>query len=58
MVAIWQAMQKPEQNAERKPQRYQPLLWNDETRVRARSQSTTVRRAPSAQRPKDRRDVS
>lgn len=58
MVAIWRAMQKPEQNAERKPQRYQPLLWNDETRVRARPQSATVRRSPSAQRPKDRRDVS
>jgi uncharacterized protein (DUF2336 family) len=58
MVAIWQAMQKSEQNVERKPQRYQPLLWNDETRVRARPQSATVRRPPTAQRPKDRRDVS
>jgi hypothetical protein len=58
MVAIWQALQKPEQKAERKPPRYQPLLWNDETRVRARPQSAAVRRPPSAQRPKDRRDVS
>jgi uncharacterized protein (DUF2336 family) len=58
MVAIWQAMQEPEHKAERKPARYQPLLWNDETRVRARPQNATVRRPPSVQRPKDRRDVS
>ncbi len=58
MVAIWQAMQEPEQIAERKPPRYQPLLWNDETRVRARPASPSVRRAPAVPRPKDRRDVS
>jgi uncharacterized protein (DUF2336 family) len=58
MVAIWQAMQKPEQKVERKPTRYQPLLWNDETRARARPASATARRAPAVDRPKDRRDVS
>jgi uncharacterized protein (DUF2336 family) len=58
MVAIWQALQKPEPVAERKPARYQPLLWNDENRVRARPASATVRRAPALPRPKDRRDVS
>jgi uncharacterized protein (DUF2336 family) len=58
MVAIWQALQKPEPKAERKPARYQPLLWNDETRVRARPAGATTRRAPAASRPKDRRDVS
>jgi uncharacterized protein (DUF2336 family) len=58
MVAIWQSMQKSERKEERKPARYQPLLWNDETRVRARQPSATVRRAPSTQRSTDRRDVS
>lgn len=58
MVAIWQAMQQAEHKEERKPARYQPLLWNDDTRVRARQPSAAVRRAPSTERPKDRRDVS
>lgn len=50
MAAIWQAMQKSERQEERKPARYQPLLWNDEARAGARSASVTVRRAPSTQR--------
>ncbi|HEX4409797.1 MAG TPA: hypothetical protein VH206_13575 [Xanthobacteraceae bacterium] len=66
MVAIWQAMQKVERQEvsttdreqERKPARYQPLLWNDEGRVRARTTSVTTRRAPAPQRSNDRRDVS
>jgi hypothetical protein len=58
MVAIWQGLQKAERADERKPARYQPLLWNDEGRVRARTAIATVRRAPATQRSTNRRDVS
>jgi hypothetical protein len=54
MVAIWQALH----NAARVPVRHQPLFWNDETRVRARTATTIVRRAPSTQRSTGRRDAS
>lgn len=56
MVAIWQALQTA-RKPERKPVRHQPLFYNDE-RVRARSASATVRRAPAPQRATVRRDVS
>jgi hypothetical protein len=67
MVAIWQALQKAErqelpsaaaQSEERKPARYQPLLYNDEGRARPRATSVTTRRTPAPQRSTDRRDVS
>jgi uncharacterized protein (DUF2336 family) len=54
MVAIWQALHKEE----RAVPRHQPLLWNDEARVRARTATATVRRAPSTQRANERRDAS
>jgi hypothetical protein len=53
MVAIWQAL-KP---GERAAAKHQPLSWNDDTYQRARS-DVTVRRAPAASRPNERRDVS
>ena len=56
MVVIWQAMQT---RARRTAQRnISPLLYNDEPRARARTTAATVRRAPAAQRPNTRRDVS
>lgn len=56
MVSIWQALQTA-RKPERKPARHQPLFYNDE-RVRVRSVSATVRRAPAPQRAPVRRDVS
>jgi len=52
MVAIWQALAKPERAAAR----HQPLLWDDETRVRDRPAVTT--RTPAAAQTKQRRDAS
>jgi uncharacterized protein (DUF2336 family) len=54
MVAIWQAMQQGARSAAQ----HSPLLYNDEPRARARTTVATVRRAPAAQRPNTRRDVS
>ena len=54
MVAIWQALQ----NNDRAAARHRPLMWNDEARARARTATATVRRAPAAQRPGERRDAS
>lgn len=54
MVAIWQALQKDE----RATRQHRPFLGNDEARIRARTASAAVRRAPSAQRPTERRDAS
>ncbi len=54
MVAIWQALQRHEHS----PCQHRPLLWNDEARARARSATAMVRRAPSTQRPGERRDAS
>ena len=53
IVAIWQALQRHE----RATARLRPLLWNDDTRGRARTATATVRRAP-AQPPNERRDAS
>ena len=57
MVAIWQAL-NTERKAERTTTRHQPLLWNDDARVRARSDAATAPRAPAPQRSNDRRDAS
>jgi uncharacterized protein (DUF2336 family) len=54
LVAIWQALR----TAERKAGKHQPVFWNDEARVRARTASVTVQRAPSSQRLPGRRDAS
>jgi hypothetical protein len=54
MVAIWQALQTDERAASA----HRPLLWNDEARAPARTATATVRRAPSGQRPNQRRDAS
>jgi uncharacterized protein (DUF2336 family) len=53
MVAIWQALH----GNERTVAQHRPLLWNDE-RNRARTATDAVRRAPIAQRPRERRDAS
>jgi hypothetical protein len=53
MVAIWQALH----GNERAMAQHKPLLWNDE-RSRARTATDAVRRAPIAQRPRERRDAS
>jgi hypothetical protein len=53
VVAIWQSLRKTESTVP-----YQPLHWNDEARTRARAATATVRRAPAAQRPNERRDAS
>ncbi len=55
MVAIWQALA---QEASTPRLQHRPLLWNDEARAGARTATATVRRAPVAQRPSERRDVS
>jgi hypothetical protein len=52
MVAIWQSL-----TAEEHAAKHQPLLWNDDTRLRARP-AAAVRHAPAAQHPKERRDAS
>jgi hypothetical protein len=54
MVAIWQSLPQNEHAAV--PHR--PLHWDDEARARARSATATVRRAPAAHRPGERRDAS
>jgi hypothetical protein len=54
MVAIWRSLRQ----SERAATAHRPLHWNDEARARARSATATVRRAPAAQRPSERRDVS
>ena len=54
MVAIWQALHRNE----RAVARHRPLLWNDETRERARTATAAVRRTPPAQRSNERRDAS
>jgi uncharacterized protein (DUF2336 family) len=54
MVAIWRSLRR----SERAATAHRPLHWNDEARARARSATATVRRAPAAQRPSERRDVS
>jgi hypothetical protein len=56
MVAIWQSLRKNE--TERAAAPHRPLLWNDEARARARTATVTVRRAPAAQRPGARREIS
>jgi uncharacterized protein (DUF2336 family) len=53
MVAIWQALH----GNERTVAQHRPLSWNDE-RSRARTATDAVRRAPIAQRPRERRDAS
>jgi hypothetical protein len=53
MVAIWQALH----GNERTMAQHRPLSWNDE-RNRARTATDAVRRAPIAQRPRERRDAS
>lgn len=53
MVAIWQALHAED----RTKTQYQSLFWNDE-RSRARTASAAVRRAPTAERPRERRDAS
>jgi hypothetical protein len=53
MVAIWQALHAED----RVKAQYQSLFWNDE-RSRARSATAAVRRAPAAERPRERRDAS
>ena len=53
VVAIWQSLRKTEPAVP-----YRPLHWNDEARTRARAATATVRRAPAAQRPNERRDAS
>lgn len=54
VIAIWQGLHR----GERTLPRHQPLLWNDEARARARTASTAVRRAPTSQRPNERRGAS
>ncbi len=54
MVAIWQALQRQDQAAAK----HLPLAWNDEARIRARTATAAVRRAPAPQRRGERRDVS
>jgi len=54
MVAIWQSLRNDEHPAVA----HRPLHGNDEARTRARTATATVRRAPAAQRPGQRRDVS
>jgi hypothetical protein len=54
MVTIWQALH----NSERVIQPQQPLTKDEEARVRARSASATVRRAPAPRRADERRDAS
>jgi uncharacterized protein (DUF2336 family) len=54
MVAIWQALHKDERTA----RRHQPVLWNDETRARARPDAATALRTPAAPRRSERRDAS
>jgi hypothetical protein len=53
MVAIWQALH----GNERIVAQHRPLSWNDQ-RSRARTATDAVRRAPIAQRPRERRDAS
>jgi uncharacterized protein (DUF2336 family) len=53
MVTIWQALQRNEPSAN-----HRPLYGNDEARVRARTATAAVRRAPAAQRAGDRRSAS
>jgi hypothetical protein len=52
MIAIWQSLRR----AERAPQ-HRPLLWNDQTRSRARP-AAAVRHSPAAPQSKERRDAS
>ncbi len=54
LVAIWQALQPQKHSASQ----YRSLLWNDETRARARSATPTVRPRAGPQRPGERRDAS
>jgi uncharacterized protein (DUF2336 family) len=54
MVAIWQTLH----NTERAAMPHQPLARDEEARARARTATATVRRAPSARRSSERRDVS
>jgi hypothetical protein len=54
MVAIWQALQRHDQAVAN----HLPLAWNDEARIRARTATAAVRRAPAPQRRSERRDVS
>ena len=53
MLAIWQALH----NNESARAKYQPLIWDDETRRRVR-QGLTVRRKPLAPQTSDRRNAS
>jgi hypothetical protein len=53
MVAIWQSLH----DHERPALAHRPVHWNDE-RSRARTATTTVRRAPAPHRRSERRDVS
>jgi hypothetical protein len=53
MVGIWQALH----GNERTTAQHRPLSWNDQ-RSRARTATDAVRRAPIAQRPRERRDAS
>ena len=53
MIAIWQALQSDERTAAK----HQPLLWNDENRMRARVEGVVRRTAPLP-RANERRDAS
>jgi hypothetical protein len=53
MVAVWQALPGVARVG-----RHHPVLWNDEARARVRPTSVPVRRAPSGQQSRDRRDAS
>jgi hypothetical protein len=54
LVAIWQGLYR----AERAVATHRPFLSNDEARIRARTATAAVRRAPAAQRSSERRDAS
>jgi uncharacterized protein (DUF2336 family) len=54
MVAIWQSLR----NNEHAVVAHRPVHWNDEAHAHARTATATASRAPAAQRPSQRRDVS
>jgi len=54
LVGMWQALQKDEHGAGR----HRPLLWNDETRTRARPASVSVQQPPVAPGSSARREAS
>jgi hypothetical protein len=54
MVAIWQALRQ----RDRVVSQHQPVVWDDETRRRARPATPTVQRAPTTQQTSGRRNAS